>query len=87
MSGYERITEDQHAATAAECRVCDSRTTHRQDADGSWVCQTCEINAREEVIEDLLAHLRAMLRLHIAHHNSMTHAAARQAITRAEGRS
>lgn len=42
MSGYEPITEDAHAAEAPECRVCECRTRHRQDADGTWVCKDCE---------------------------------------------
>lgn len=30
------------------CRVCRERTTHRQDADDTWICEACE---QDEVAE------------------------------------
>ena len=42
MACYERVTEDEHAASAPLCRVCECRTRHRQDADDTWVCEGCE---------------------------------------------
>lgn len=39
MSGYERITEDEHAATATECVGCGAHASGAQD-DG-WTCEDC----------------------------------------------
>lgn len=39
---YLRITEHEPAALAPRCRICDCRTHHRQDADDTWICETCE---------------------------------------------
>lgn len=39
MTGYERITEDEHAASASECLVCGCRARGLKD-DG-WICDGC----------------------------------------------